>query len=110
MHEFFMTEKDISVRIFSSVVINSARLIFKKGYKNLAKKPQTQETCNSAFLAVMFLWWSVKFLKTFCSTAGASSAALVGFEHPGPDDVCVRKVTVVAAEVKPCFGQAAVNT
>ena len=37
-----MTKKDISVRIFSAaVVVNSAQLIFNKGYKNLAKKPRT---------------------------------------------------------------------
>lgn len=48
MHEFFMTEKDISARIFPSVgIVNSAQLIFKKSYKNIAEK--TQEIHNLVF-------------------------------------------------------------
>lgn len=47
-----MTEKHISVRIFPSVgIVNSAQLIFKKSYKNIAGK--TQGTCNLAFLTAM---------------------------------------------------------
>lgn len=46
MHEFFMTEKHISVRIFPSVgIINSAQLIFKKSYKNIAEKLKELATC-----------------------------------------------------------------
>lgn len=44
MHEFFMTEKHLSVRIFPSVgIVNSAQLIFKKRYKNIEKKKGSWE-------------------------------------------------------------------
>lgn len=51
MHEFFMTKKYISVRIFSSaVVLNSAQLLFKKSYKNLAKKhPKPKKLATQLF-------------------------------------------------------------
>lgn len=39
MHEFFMTKKHVSVKIFPSVgIVNSAQLIFKNSYKNIAEK------------------------------------------------------------------------
>lgn len=34
----------------------------------------------------------------------------MGSERPGPDAACGREVTAEAVGVKPCFGQAGVNT
>lgn len=50
MHEFFMTKKYISVGVFSSMaIINSAQLIFKKGYKNFTKKPESKKLATELF-------------------------------------------------------------
>lgn len=60
-----MTEKHISVRIFPSVrIVNSAQLIFKKSYKNIAEK--TQEIHNLVF------FFSLEWLFRNCVSAGAS--------------------------------------
>lgn len=66
MHEFFMTEKHISVRTFPSVgIVNSTQLIFKKSHKNTAKTSRNLQVsfshCND-------------FLKTVFSCRGRAGA------------------------------------